>query len=370
MNNRQKAEGRRQKAASHIPLGPVLAITSGDPCGVGPEVILKTLTQSLPTPRIAPAPASARGGPGRQAGVRPTSRLIVIGDLAIYQHTAKALRLRLPRWVVTTPRDTSVNREHPLTFVDLKHAWRFTSGRTSVRAGAASLAYLKTALQLWRQGAVDGLVTAPVTKWTIERSHPTFQGQTEFLAESLGVSPVVMMFVAEQLRVALLTRHLALRKVSSSVTKPLVRQTARMVAETLRRDFGIRQPRLAMCGLNPHAGEGGLFGDEERRVLLPVLRELKRDGVVIHGPFAADGFFATMHKYDAVLCWYHDQGLIPFKLLTRDAGCQMSVGLPLVRTSPDHGSALDIAGKGLASPGSMRYAITLAAQLTKRVRSP
>jgi len=162
-----------------------------------------------------------------------------------------------------------------------------------------------------------------------------------------------------------------------------------MVAETLRRDFGIRQPRLAMCGLNPHAGEGGLFGDEERRVLLPVLRQLRQDGVVIHGPFAADGFFATAREpappfweeptrgmitkragYDAVLCWYHDQGLIPFKLLARDAGCQMSVGLPLVRTSPDHGSALDIAGKGLANPGSMRYAITLAAQLTKRVRSP
>jgi 4-hydroxythreonine-4-phosphate dehydrogenase len=253
-----------------------------------------------------------------------------------------------------------------IVFLDLAHPWPFEPGQSSARAGAASLAYLDAAIQLWRQGLTRAVVTAPVTKWAIERTGRRFVGQTEYLASALGASFVVMMFVSSRLRVALLTRHLALREVSSRVTRTLVRKTCLLTMDGLRRWFGIRAPRLAVCGLNPHAGEAGLFGHEERRVLRPVLRAFKHDAAVLDGPFAADSLFADPRGYDAVICCYHDQGLIPFKLMARHRGCQFSLGLPIVRTSPAHGTALDIAGKGLANPGSMRYAIELAANLIQR----
>ncbi|MBI3320270.1 MAG: 4-hydroxythreonine-4-phosphate dehydrogenase PdxA [Candidatus Omnitrophica bacterium] len=328
---------------------PMLAITSGDPCGIGPEVILKTLAQPLSR----------------------SVKLLVIGDRSVFERTAKALRLRLPSWHLVTPRGMT-GTPASLAFVDLAHAHRFTPGHSSAKSGAASLAYLDAALALVRQGAVHGLVTAPVTKWAIARAgkpfapplRAGFTGHTDYLAERLGTRPAVMTFVSDALRVVLLTQHLALREVSPQLTKPRIRRTLRVVITSLQRQFRIRRPRLAVCGLNPHAGEDGAFGDEERRLIVPVMREFSRDGVRLEGPFAADGFFVHPHGYDAILCWYHDQGLIPFKLMARDRGCQLTLGLPIVRTSPDHGSALDIAGRGVAHPGSMRYALELAAQLT------
>ena len=332
---------------------PLLVITGGDPCGVGPEVILKALARPL----------------------HPTVRIAVIGDLAVFEQTAKRLMLRLSRWRVLSPscpfavsEPGVFERDHRVLFLDLAHPWRFTPGQSSARAGLASLEYLDAAITLLRRGLGNGLVTAPVTKWAIERACGSFEGQTEYLASALRTPDVVMMFVSGPLRVALLTRHLALRDVPSRVTRQLLRRTIQLTNEGLQRYFGIRQPRLAVCGLNPHAGEAGLFGDEERQVLVPVLRDCQRHGIRVTGPFAADGFFATRPHDDAVICWYHDQGLIPFKLLARDQGCQLSVGLPIVRTSPDHGSALDIAGQGRAHPGSMRYALALAAKLVNRRR--
>lgn len=331
---------------------PALAVTGGDPCGVGPEVILKALTgaASLET------------------------RLLIIGDLAVFEQTARRLRLRLPRWKVASSREPPGAGNHPLVFVDCAHRGAFQPGRVSGRAGAASAVYLDLAIGFWRQGLVNGLVTAPVTKQAVRQARNRFSGQTEYLASALGARCPVMMFVSPRLRVVLLTRHLPLRAVAAHATPTLLRQTVTVTVDGLRRWFRIRRPRLAVCGVNPHAGEGGLFGDEERRVLLPVLRHFHRKRVRLDGPFAADGFFARLvdagcggsaRGYDAVVCWYHDQGLIPFKLMARDLGCQMTLGLPLVRTSPDHGSALDIAGTGRAHPGSMRYALHLASRLVQ-----
>jgi 4-hydroxythreonine-4-phosphate dehydrogenase len=212
---------------------------------------------------------------------------------------------------------------------------------------------------------VHALVTGPVTKWAASGAGGAFAGQTEYLARATGRRGVVMMFVSDHLRVVLLTRHMPLREVPGALTRRRLEAALRLTASALRRHFGARRPRIAVCGLNPHAGEHGLFGDEERTVLLPVLRRLRRAGFSCEGPFAADGFFARGVPYDAVACWYHDQGLIPFKLAARDAGCQLTIGLPMVRTSPDHGSALDIAGRGIAQPGSMRYAIALARRLAR-----
>ena len=326
-------------------------VAGGDPCGVGPEVILKAVARP----------------------VRPPARIVLIGDLAVFEQTAKRLRLSLPSWTVVSPHTCTSPLRRRHTFIDVAHPWRFVPGQPSARAGAASLEYLDLAIQLLKQGRGDALVTAPVTKWAMARAPRRFEGHTEYLAQAFGVQEVVMMFVSESLRVALMTRHLALREVPSRVTRTRIRQTILMTAQGLERWFSIRHPRLAVCGLNPHAGEGGRFGDEERRVLRPILRACRERGMSVEGPFAADGFFRNFASqnfstYDAVLCWYHDQGLIPFKLIARDRGCQLTLGLPIVRTSPDHGSALDIAGQGRAHPGSMRYAIALATKLARAVR--
>lgn len=320
----------------------LIAVTAGDPCGIGPEVLLKALS-----------------GRSSIAG----ARLIVIGDLPVFKATAKRLRLQPPHWPIL-PRDgASTGSREPVTFLDCGHRETFSPGHPSAASGKASLSYLDRAIELWREGGIHGLVTGPVTKWTIARTHHGFVGQTERLARAMGRSEVVMMFVSPRLRVALVTRHLPLRRVPSAVSRQALRSALRLTAEGLRRYFKIPRPRLALCGLNPHAGEGARCGVEEETVMKPVLRELRRRGVRCDGPFAADGLFASGHRYDAVVCGYHDQGLIPFKMAARDQGCQLSVGLPIVRTSPDHGSGLDIAGKGIAHPGSMRYALRLAVTL-------
>ncbi|HBH96584.1 MAG TPA: 4-hydroxythreonine-4-phosphate dehydrogenase PdxA [Candidatus Omnitrophica bacterium] len=323
---------------------PVVAVTMGDPCGIGPEVILKSL------------------------GRRPsrTHRIVVIGDLRVFEQTATRLRQRLPSWHVVSHRQSASLGSGPLILMDAGHREAFRPGRSGAAAGRASLDYLDLALELWREGGAQALVTVPVTKWAVGRLYPRFVGQTEYLAHGCRATSPVMMFVAERLRMVLLTRHLALRDVPSRVTPSLMRTTLQVTTKGLREYFGIRRPRLAICGLNPHAGEAGAFGDEERRVLAPVLRGLGSTRARVEGPFAADGFFVNPQGYDAVVCWYHDQGLIPFKMLARDQGCQLSLGLPFIRTSPDHGSALDIAGKGLAHPGSMRYALALAERLCLR----
>lgn len=313
-----------------------LAVTLGDPCGIGPEVVVKAL-------RARPALA-------RQS--------LVIGDRAVLERHPLGRR----RWGVATLR--SVRGRGPW-LLDLGHRAQFAPGRSSAAAGAASLAYLDAAVALRRAGVVRALVTAPVTKWAIDRVAPGFTGQTEYLARATRSGRVVMTFISDKLRIVLLTRHIPLRQVPGAVDAAALAAAVRLVAASLRRDFRIRRPRLAFCGLNPHAGEGGLFGTEERRVLLPAMRRLRRAGVRCDGPFAADGFFAGPSHYDAVVCWYHDQGLIPFKMAARDAGCQLTVGLPFPRTSPDHGSALDLAGQDRAHPGSMIYALDLAARLAR-----
>ena len=320
---------------------PVIAITAGDPCGIGPEVILKSLVETSVT-----------------AG----TRVIVIGDLAVFERTARRLQRRVPAWRIIQSLD-HFSPFPPLTFLNCHHRGWFLPGHSSRAAGVAALDYLDQAIALWKTRRIQALVTAPVTKWAIARVQPSFTGHTEYLARAMKVRDVVMMFVSNRLRVSLLTRHLPLSRVPRAITGPLLRTTIQLTASALRRQFHIPKPRLALCGLNPHAGEGSARS-EERSVMRPVLQALRRQGLRCDGPFAADGFFAgAAERYDAVICTYHDQGLIPFKMAARDRGCQLSIGLPIIRTSPDHGSALDIAGKGIAHPGSMTYAIQLSATL-------
>lgn len=346
---------------------PTVVVTAGDPCGIGPEVILRSLGSS--SPRLA--------------------RVVVMGDLAVFRRAAVRLRLRLPAWrVIASAEDLALTARGPF-FVDLGDRRRVVPGHPTARAGAAALAYLAEAVMWLKTGLAQALVTAPVTKQAIQRVVPSFEGHTEYLAAVFGAPRVVMAFVSPRMRVALLTRHVAVRDVARRVTSRAITADVGVLVDGLRRQLGVRSPRLAICGLNPHAGESGRFGDEERRVLAPALRQLRRRGVRIEGPFAADGFFghqprgwrhflasgdgagsaASPRRYDAVVCWYHDQGLIPFKLVSRDEGCQITFGLPFVRTSPDHGSALDIAARGGAHPGSMRYALRLAIRLARHAHA-
>lgn len=325
---------------------PTIAITAGDPCGIGPEVVLKAL---------------------RSASRLGAAHWLVIGDHRVFEQTAARLRTTLPPWRILRSGEGCDSGHRPV-FIDHGHRNPFPPGRPSLQAGTAALRYLAHAAALCRSHGIHALVTAPVTKWAAARADPCFVGQTEYLAQALGARQVAMMFVSDSLRVVLATRHIPLQDVPRRMTPRLLRTTIRLTAEALRGHFRIRRPRVALCGLNPHAGEEGRCGTEERRVMRPLLRALAAGGIRCDGPFSADGLFANPGSYDAVVCCYHDQGLIPFKMSARDRGCQLSVGLPIVRTSPDHGSALDIAGRGIAHPGSMIYALDLAVALARRNR--
>ncbi|MBI2174579.1 MAG: 4-hydroxythreonine-4-phosphate dehydrogenase PdxA [Candidatus Omnitrophica bacterium] len=320
---------------------PTIAITAGDPCGIGPEVILKTLDR-----------IRLRG-----------FRLILIGHQAVFRQTARRLHQRLPDWKYIQAKRFRKPDQELLVFLDCPGAVHEKLGRPGAGAGRASLEYLNQAVELWRLGLIQGIVTAPVTKWAIAKVDPAFIGHTEYFSGKMGVSPVVMMFASSKLRMVVLTRHIPLSSVSRQLTPSLFRNAVLLTHHALQDLFRILHPRIAVLGINPHAGEQALCGMDERRVMIPLISLLRRQGIICEGPFAADGFFAAHPHYDAVLCAYHDQGLIPFKMLARDTGCQITLGLPIVRTSPDHGSALDIAGKNQALPGSMIYALRLAIDL-------
>lgn len=229
---------------------------------------------------------------------------------------------------------------------------------------------LATALELARSGQADAIVTLPITKHLMHEIGWRFPGQTEYLAHPYPNRTPTMLFVAGSLRVALLTTHVPLRRVHSMVTPEALSAFVQRLHDGLSVDFGLREPKIALLGLNPHAGESGRLGNEER-MLQPAIEELRRAGYVVDGPFAADSFFARQRwkEYDVTVAMYHDQGLIPFKLLARGRGVNVTLGLPFVRTSPDHGTAYDIAGKGIADHRSMYHALLLSLELAQRRRA-
>lgn len=325
---------------------PTLAITAGDPAGIGPEITIKALKN------IADCTAGLK--------------IRIFGDRKTFKFGPDATDADVfHRWPVLMRADWR-DCDAPVAFVDFAHQKSFTPGHSDANCGAASLAYLQEAVEGYRSGHLQAWVTAPVTKNSIQQVDSRFVGHTEFFANALGIPRVVMLFIADDMRVAILTRHLAINDVSKAITPDLLDDTIRMIAAGLKQHFRIETPKIAVCGLNPHAGENGAFGREEIEVFDPVLKKLRQEGIQCDGPLPADGYFAGSMRHDAVLCAYHDQGLVPFKMHARDNGCQMTLGLPLIRTSPDHGSALDIAGKGIADSGAMEYALMTAIRLLQR----
>lgn len=322
-----------------------LALTIGDINGIGPEVLLRALQH-----------------PEVLAAVYP----IVVGRLEPLQQHAEQIGLTLPPIQVIHPGEPMPEQAIPLWEVPMENPIKVTFGVTGPEAGLLAMRAVEEAVRLVHQGVVEGIVTAPIAKKAVRQAGYPIAGHTEFIAQLAGSPHYLMMMVAGDLRVGLVTIHIPLREVPAQVTKEQIIEKATLFAESLTFDFGLPQPRIAVLGLNPHAGEGGILGREEDKIIIPALRVLQKANIRVEGPFPADSFFGTHRKlYDGVLAMYHDQGLAPFKALAFDRGVNVTAGLPLVRTSPDHGTAFDLAGKGIASPRSMVEAILMAAQIVR-----
>jgi 4-hydroxythreonine-4-phosphate dehydrogenase len=327
---------------------PALAVTMGDPGGIGPEVVLKALLRKP---------------------VRRACRPVVVGDLAVLRRCARLLRL--PARLVSArgmhdvpPGAGAIPVIEPCAPLR-RHRW----GAVRRDHGAASMEYVRRAVALALAGEADGVVTAPICKEAIHRAGYRFQGHTDFLAHLTGARRHAMMLTGGGLSVVLVTIHVALSAVSRLVTSPAVLEAVRLAHGAALR-MGARRPRVAVCGLNPHAGEAGAFGNEERRAIAPAIRAARREGIDARGPFPPDTLFVarSRERYNIAVAMYHDQGLIPLKMLAFERGVNVTLGLPIVRTSPDHGTAFDIAGRGLADPGSMVEALLLAARMCGRGR--
>jgi 4-hydroxythreonine-4-phosphate dehydrogenase len=239
-------------------------------------------------------------------------------------------------------------------------------GESSLVAGELALTSINVAVEDLKKGVIDVLVTAPINKHNVQAAYNReFTGHTAYLAEKFGASSHLMLMVGDNIRIGLATEHLPLSEVASAITVDLVTDKIRILDESLKKDFGIRKPRIAVLSLNPHAGENGLLGTQENEIIAPAIQEKAKKGIMVYGPFASDGFFASGNQrhFDAVLAMYHDQGMIPFKTLNFDSGVNFTAGLPFVRTSPAHGTAFDIAGKDVASADSMRAAIYMACDI-------
>lgn len=238
-------------------------------------------------------------------------------------------------------------------------------GAEAQEAGKFALEALKQAVADLKDGHIQALVTAPVNKNNINSAELKFIGHTEFITQAVDAKESLMLMVSGQLRVGLVTGHIPLAKVAESITKEKIMEKADILLESLKTDFGITKPKIAILGLNPHAGEDGLLGDEEGKIIKPAIHALKDQNKMVFGPYPADGFFGMghQHKFDGILAMYHDQGLVPFKALAFSTGVNFTAGLPVIRTSPDHGTAYTIAGKNLADEGSMRAAIYLASDI-------
>jgi 4-hydroxythreonine-4-phosphate dehydrogenase len=321
-----------------------LAVALGDPAGIGPEIAVKAW---LAKDRESLAPFFA------------------VGDERSIQAVWSG-----PVQRIHDPAEAAAVFGRALPLLSVEDGGEIVPGRPNLEGARCSLDSLEVATGLTRSGTAAALVTGPVSKaqlYVIGFTHP---GQTEFVAERCGISPenVVMMLTGPDLRVVPVTTHMPLSQVALSLSTNVIVAKARTTVRGLQRNFGIAEPRLAFAGLNPHAGESGALGTEEIDIIEPAIAELRAEGVDVTGPLAADTMFhaRARARYDAAICLYHDQALIPLKTLYFDIGVNMTLGLPIVRTAPDHGTAFAIAGKGQAHPGATIAAIRLAAEAVSR----
>jgi len=336
MNMRESSAGEGADRAR-----PKIALTMGDPAGIGPELILRALTDK---------------------GVLDVAEPVIYGDRGVFEIVSKKLGLPMP-----TP-DIFNN----ITSIDVAG---LTPGSPNKEGGRAMITCIERAVMETLAGKLSALVTAPINKETAHLAGFTFPGHTEFIAHLCGETAPIMMLCgpgAEDLKVALVTTHVSMRELPGLITEESVFYTLKVTADSLKIRFGIKAPSIAVAGLNPHAGEGGIFGDEEEKIITPAIERARAEGLNVTGPVPPDTvFYRAVRKkeFNAVVCMYHDQGLGPLKLLHFDDGINVTLGLPVIRTSPDHGTAYDIAWQGKANPLSLVSAIEMAAMMVRNVLS-
>ena len=317
-----------------------VGITQGDINGVGYEVILKTFSDPAMLELCTP---------------------VIYGSPKVAAYHRKALDLPTNFSIVGSAAEAASNRLSVVNCTNDEVKVEFSKADTE--AGKAALDALERAINEYREGLIDVIVTAPIIRHTIQSETFSFPGHTEYIEERLGNgAKSLMILMKNDFRVALVTGHVPVSQIASTITKELIQEKLAIFNQSLKKDFAIGAPRIAVLSLNPHAGDEGLLGKEEEEIIIPALKEMAAKGVLCYGPYPADGFMGagSFEHFDGVLAMYHDQGLAPFKALAMDEGVNYTAGLPVVRTSPAHGTAYDIAGKGMASEDSFRQAIYVA----------
>jgi 4-hydroxythreonine-4-phosphate dehydrogenase len=352
---------------------PIIGITMGDPAGIGPEVVVKALVDKK---------------------VRQSCFPLIFGSYSIIFSTVKKflgrVNVRKITWVediIEDPRKAGEDSEESINILDctrFNHT-KVRPGKITKLSGRMAADSVIYAVQFALSDQIDAMVTAPLSKKGLRLAGYDFPGHTEFLAYLTATQKFAMMFVSDKYKVVLVTTHLALSEVAKAISKKLILEKIILAEETLRKYFGIKKPKIGVCALNPHAGEGGIFGTEEKKFILPAIKLAQKRGIKAFGPYPADTIFSSppltrlsplppgerdrvrgiSQGFDCIVAMYHDQGLIPLKLGGVGNAVNITIGLPIIRTSPDFGTALDIAGKGIADPKGMINAILLAAQMSK-----
>lgn len=309
-----------------------VAVTMGDPAGIGPEIVARVCND----PEI-----------------REIAEIVLIG-----------------RQMVLAAGALSANQAMPeVEIIECGPPAQIKPGQPSEQSGAQAAAFVKKAVELCLNGQVQAMVTAPISKEHLNAAGFHYSGHTDMLGDLAGGVRPVMLLAGSKLKVSLVTVHTSLQSVARQVNRESILHTSIITHQALQKYFAVARPRLAVCALNPHAGENGLLGDEEGRIIAPAVAELRNHGIDARGPLSADSLFWEVlryQQYDAVICMYHDQGLIPFKIAHFADGVNVSLGLPFIRTSPDHGTAFHLAGKGQASASSMKEAVKLAVQMAQK----
>lgn len=322
-----------------------IGISHGDINGISYEVIMKTLMDTRILEICTP---------------------IIYGSPKVAAYHRKALDIENFSPIgINSPDEARGNKSYIINCVD--ENIRVELGKSTESAGLASYVALKAATQDLELGKLDAMVTGPINKHNIQQSEFSYSGHTEYLQARFKANEVMMLMVSDMLKVGLVAGHVPISALPSFITSELIADKLQILARSLLTDFGIRNPRIAVLGLNPHAGDNGLLGSEEKEVIMPAIEKAKQKGITALGPFAADGFFGAgrFSRFDAVLAMYHDQGLAPFKALSMESGVNYTAGLPVVRTSPAHGTAFELAGKNEASPTSFRNALYLAIDVAR-----
>lgn len=317
-----------------------IGITQGDINGIGYEVILKTFSDPLMLELCTP---------------------IIYGSPKVAAYHRKSLDLQANFSIINSASEAAYNRLSVVNCTDDEVKVEFS--KADPEAGKAALGALEKAIEEYKEGLIDVIVTAPINKHTIQSEDFSFPGHTEYIEERLGNgSKSLMILMKNDFRVALVTGHIPVRDIASSITKQLIQEKLKTFHRSLKQDFSISAPRIAVLALNPHAGDEGLLGIEEQEIIIPAIQEMAAQGMLCYGPYPADGFMGSRNfiHFDGVLAMYHDQGLAPFKALAMDEGVNYTAGLPVVRTSPAHGTAYDIAGQGIACEDSFRQAVFVA----------